>query len=113
MRWRDERQARAAIHRNVVHRQTVVVGRHTHQLLRRMVKSQALRFVPAWNLSMLVQALTMVSWTRSSAPAPSRVNDKAKARRAGKWSTNWSRGSVVAGVFILSPSTAALRRFCK
>src|SRR5690606_944757 len=61
-----------------------------------MVNSQARRLVPGWNLSMLVQALTMVSCTRSSAEAPSRVSDSAKARRAGRWLTSSSRGSALA-----------------
>ena len=46
-----------------------------------MVNSQARKLVPGVNESMLFQALTRVSCTRSSARAASLVNERAKARR--------------------------------
>mmetsp|Transcript_7241 Transcript_7241/g.12649 ORF Transcript_7241/g.12649 Transcript_7241/m.12649 type:complete len:117 (-) Transcript_7241:357-707(-) len=59
-----------------------------------MVNNHARIFVPGWNLSMLDQAFTTVSCTRSSAAAVLRVSDLAKARREVRWSTISSRGSV-------------------
>src|SRR5271155_1098036 len=58
-----------------------------------MVKSQARRLVPVSNLSRWLQALISVSCTRSSASAPLRLIDHAKALKAGIKATTWSRQS--------------------
>ena len=47
-------------------------------MFRRMVKSQAGKFVPSTNESKLLQALTNVSWTRSSARSGLPQSDTAK-----------------------------------
>src|SRR5215212_8716585 len=51
--------------------------------LRRIVNSQARKFVPGSNCAICVSARTMVSWTRSSARSGLAVKETAKARRRG------------------------------
>src|SRR5215216_4089867 len=51
--------------------------------LRRIVNSQARKFVPGSNCAIRVSARTMVSWTRSSARSGLAVKETAKARRRG------------------------------
>ena len=50
---------------------------------RRMVKSQARRFVPSWNWSRAPMARTSVSCTRSSAASPCFTSTRAKRRSRG------------------------------
>src|ERR1700720_1677092 len=52
-------------------------------MLRKIVNSQARRFVPSTKEPILLQAFTKVSWTRSSARSILPQRDTAKARRLG------------------------------
>src|SRR6185312_8807587 len=61
-------------------------------MLRRMVNSHALRLVPGWNFSELLQARRSASWTRSSASETEPDREIANARK-----------------FLISPSSPSLK----
>src|SRR5688572_17880521 len=80
-----------------------------------MVKSQALRLVPAWNVSILSQAFTSASWTRSSARSALPLSEIAKALKLGIAATSalfiasecfFAAVTIYASLRLLPPSAA-------